>query len=231
MTQSVANSISVHSCFDLAATPDCTLIKLHFAGEGMTLEDAVATVERKVTEATQMLKEKYPAIESIEAIHLYLGQKEDRLRSETQAFPRPLVVQGVFIRMAPVDLSVANRIVDECIKRGALLENPHRNSYLSSTLDSAILYGLIDSDAYESLAMEGCVKQAAHLAGMIALRIGKKLGELISVSNGIVEPGMGPPLRNDYAYLSRSLPTLYLSPTPEKVILTAKIVATYSIAN
>ncbi len=104
---------------------------------------------------------------------------------------------------------------------GALLENPHRNSYLSSTLDSAILYGLIDSDAYESLAMEGCVKQAAHLAGMIALRIGKKLGELISVSNGIVEPGMGPPLRKEYAYLSRSLPTLYLSPTPEKIILSA----------
>ncbi len=94
MTQSVANSISVHSCFDLAATPDCTLIKLHFAGEGMTLEDAVATVERKVTEATQMLKENYPRSRALKRSIFILGKKRIAFDLKRSPFRAPLLCKA-----------------------------------------------------------------------------------------------------------------------------------------
>ncbi len=231
MTNIIPNSISINASFDLEAAPDCTLIKLHFTGEGMTLEDAVATAQRKVAEATDTLKTNHSSIESIHVIDVYFGQKEDRIRSEAQSFPRPLVVQGVLIVTSPADTSVHYRIVDDGIKRGALLENPQRRSYFSDTLDSAILYGLVDSEKHESSAIEGCLKEAAKRARRIATCAGKKFGELISVSNASVEPSMGEPLRKDYSYICRSLPTKFLSPTPQKVILSAKLVATFEIAD
>lgn len=231
MNQVIPNSISTNASFDLEVAPDCTLIKLHFSGEGMSLEDAVANVQRKVTEATETLKRNHSSIESIQVIDVYFGQKEDRIRSEAQSFPRPLVVQGVLIRTSPADRIIHYRIVDDGIKGGALLENPHRPSYFSDTLDSAILYGLVDSEKHQSIAIEGCLKEAATRAGRIASGIGKQLGDLISVSNVSIEPSMGDPLRKDYSYICRSLPTKFLSPTPQRVILSAKIHATYSIAD
>ena len=231
MSNIIPNTISINASFDHEVAPDCTLIKLHFTGEGMTLEDAVATAQRKIAEATAALKANHASIESIHVIDVYFGQKEDRIRSEAQAFPRPLVVQGVLIVTSPADTSVHYRIVDDGVKRGALLENPQRRSYLADTLDSAILYGLVASEKHESMAIEGCLKQAAELGRNIALCAGKRLGKLISVSNGIVEPSMGEPLRRDYSYLCKSLPTKFLSPTPLKVILSAKLTATFEMAD
>ncbi len=231
MINSIQKSISINATFDHEAAPDCALIKLHFTGEGMTLEDAVANVQRKVAEATEALRTIYTSIHSIHVFDIYFGQKEDRVRSEAQSFPRPLVVQGALVRTSPADTSTHYKIVDDGIKRGALLENPHRPSYFSDTLDSAILYGLIDSQQHESIAIEACLKVAAKRASTIATGIGKKLGDLISTANGSVDPSMGDPLRKDYSYICRCLPTKFLSPTPQKVILTAKLTATYSISD
>jgi uncharacterized protein YggE len=231
MTNVTRNSISINVTFDLEAAPDCALIKLHFTGEGMTLEDAVATAQRKVAEATSALKANHSSIESIHVVDVYVGQKADRIRSEAQAFPRPLVVQGVLIVTSPADTSAHYRIVDDGVKRGALLENPQRPSYLADMLDSAILYGLVASEKYESMAIEGCLKQAAERGRSIATCAGKKLGELISVSNGIVEPSVGEPVRKDYSYVCKSLPTKFLSPTPQKVILSAKLTVAFEMAD
>lgn len=65
MINFIPNSISINASFDHEAAPDCTLIKLHFTGEGMTLKDAVATAQRKVAEATAALKANHSSIESI----------------------------------------------------------------------------------------------------------------------------------------------------------------------
>jgi uncharacterized protein YggE len=230
MTNVIRNSISISANFDLEVVPDCALIRLHFTGEGMTLEDAVATAQRKVTEATSALKANHSSIESIHVVDIYVGQKADRIRSEAQSFPRPLVVQGVLIVTSPADTSALYRIVDDGVKRGALLENPQRPSYLADALDSAILYGLVASEKYESMAIEGCLKNAAKRGSIIAACAGKKLGELVSVSNGIVEPSMGESLRKDYSYICKSLPTKFLSPTPQKVILSAKVTVTFELA-
>ncbi len=231
MVNGISNSISINATFDHEVNPDCALIKLHFTGEGITLEDAVANVQRKVEEATAALKSIHTSIDSIQVFDVYFGQKEDRVRSEAQSYPRPLVVQGVLVRTSPEDPSAHYRIVDDGIRRGALLENPHRPSYLSDTLDSAILYGLIESEVHESLAIEGCLKVAAKRASTIAFGIGKKLGDLISTTNAGIDPSMGDPLRKDYAYICRCLPTKFLSPTHQKVVLTAKLTATYSFAD
>jgi len=55
-------------------------------------------------------------------------------------------VQGVLIVTSPADTSAHYRIVDDGVKRGALLENPQRPSYLADMLDSTILYGLVASE-------------------------------------------------------------------------------------
>jgi hypothetical protein len=81
------------------------------------------------------------------------------------------------------------------------------------------------------MVIEGCLKQAAVRGRNIATSAGKKLGNLISVSNGIVEPSMGEPLRKDYSYICKSLPTKFLSPTPQKVILSAKLTATFEMVD
>jgi len=75
MTNVTRNSISINANFDLEAAPDCALIKLHFTGEGMTLEDAVATAQRQVAEATSALKANHSSIESIHVVDVYVGQK------------------------------------------------------------------------------------------------------------------------------------------------------------
>jgi hypothetical protein len=111
------------------------------------------------------------------------------------------------------------------------LENPQRRSYLSDALDSAILYGVIDSETCESMAIEGCLKIAKERGKLIANCSGKNLGKLVAISNVIVEPSMGEPLRKDYSYISKCLPTKFLSPTPQKVIISAKLLATFEIAD
>ncbi len=229
MINSILNSISVNTSFDLEAKPDCAIIKLHFTGQGMTLEDAAATVHRKVAEATDAIKRNHASIQSIHVFDVHIGQKEDRMRLEAESFPRPLVVQGVLIVTSPTDPSVHYRIVDDGIKLGALLENPHRRPYLSNTLDSAILYGLIHCEKHESAAIEGCLKDAAVRSHMVATCSSKKLGKLLSISSVIVEPSMGELMRKDYSYICKSLPTKYLSPTPQKVILSAKLMATFEM--
>ncbi len=231
MTNALSNSISVQSIFDLEAAPDCGLIKLHFTGEGMTLEDAVATAHRKVMEAKEGLQSNHSSIQSIRVFNVYVGQKEDRLRSEALSFPRPLVVQGVLIVTSPTDYSAQYRIVDEGIKRGAFLENPQRRPYMSDSLDSAILYGVVDSEKHVKTALEKCLERAASLAHTIADCSGKRIGKLISISGASVESSMNEIFRKDYSHISKSFPTKFLSPTPEKVILSAKLVATYETSD
>ena len=229
MTEDLIRSISVNEHFDLQAEPDIALIKLHFTGEGMTMEDAVAHARKKVAEATETLKADHKAIESITVFDIYFGQKEERLRSEPQAFPRPLVVQGMLITAPPDDQQSLYRILDDGIKRGAMLDNPHRPHYMSDILDSALLFGLRDSEKQEREAVERCLRRAEHRSRATASAAGKAIGKLIEISGVAVEPSMPKSFREDSVHIRRSFPTRFLSPTPRKVVLSASLAATYEL--
>lgn len=229
MSSTIADSVSVEAVFDQEATPDSTLIRLYFTGEGITLEDSAAAAQRKASEAIAAIRANHPSIQQIDAVDVTFGQKEDRIRQESQAFPRPLAVQGVLIITSPADTVAHYRIVDDGIRRGALLEHPQNRSFFSDMLNNPILYGLIASGKYESMAVEGCLKAATERARVIAACAGKRPGKLISVSGGSVEPGSGEPLERDYSSICRSLPTRFLSPSPHKVVLSAKLTATFAL--
>ena len=231
MTESAIPSISIKERFDLEAKPDVALIKFNFAGEGLTMEDAVANAGKKVGEAREAFRTDHSAIQSIAEFDVYFGQKEDGLRAEPQAFPRPLVVQGLLITANPEDQAALFRIIDDGIKRGAVLNSPHRRSYMSNALDSALLFGLVDSEQCEQAAVERCLKNAEHRSRATASSVGKTVGKLIRVSDVIVEPRMPQQFKVEYAHIRRSFPTGFLSPTPQNVLLCASLVATYELAD
>jgi uncharacterized protein YggE len=222
-------TLSVHVSYTLAVKPDCALIKFHFTGEGMTLEDSVASVHKKVHEVIEYLKSNHASIRTIQVFDIYFGQKEDRLRSEPQSFPRPLVVQGVLVETSPTDSVAQYRIVDDGIKRGAILDSPHNRSYLNSDFNSSILYGLIDSEEHEVAAIKGCLKQSASRAAAIAGSAGKRFGKLVSVDEAKVESSASEVFHRDSTHISKSFPTRFLSPTPQHVVLIAKLKATYEL--
>jgi uncharacterized protein YggE len=230
MTETVARSISVQERFDLEARPDVAVIKFHFTGEGMSMEDAVVNVRKKVSEAIETLKSKHDAIRNITVFDIYFGQKEERLRGEgAHAFPRPLVVQGVLLTAPPDELRTLYRIVDDGIRCGAVLSCPHSRSYLSDTLDSSLLFGLVDSEKDQHEAIERCLNRAAHRSQLAASSAGQKIGKLMTVSDVAVEPSMSEPFRWDYGHIRRSFPTRFLSPTPQTVLLCASLTAKFEL--
>jgi uncharacterized protein YggE len=229
MTESAMRSISVSEQLDLEAKPDIASIKLHVTGEGITMEDAVASARKRVAETTEALKTNHKAISNITILDVYFGQKEERYRTEPQSFPRPLVVQGVLIAARPDDQKTLYRIIDDGIKHGAVLDSPHRHSYMSDILDSALLFGLVDSEKYEQEAVERCLRRAEHRIRATASAAQKTIGKLIEVSGVTVEPSLSEPFRKDYVHIRRSFPTQFLSPTPQKVLLSAKLTAKFEL--
>lgn len=229
MARSETPSISVKEKFSLEAKPDVALIKLHVIGEGMGMADAVDNVRKKVAEITQALKSAYQQIERIDTFDVYFGQKEERLGSESLAYPRPLVVQGILITASPDDPTALYGIIDEGIKRGALLNSSLRRSYLSGMLDSALLFGLLGSEPHEAQAVEQCLKRAEARCSLLATAAGKRVGELIEVSDVSVEPSVGEPFHQNFAHIRRSFPTRFLSPTPHKVVICATLNARHEL--
>lgn len=227
MAGSEIPSISVKEQYSLEVKPDVALIKLYVLGEGVLMADAVRDVRKKVAEFSDVLKSAYRQIERIETFDVYLGQKEDRLRGESAAYPRPLVVQGILITARPEELAGLHGILDDGIKRGAMLTSPHRTSYLSNILDSALLFGLLSSERYEGQAVEHCMKRAEARCRALAVAAGRRVGKLIEVSNASVEPSMGDPFHRDFVHVRRSFPTRFLSPTPDKVVISATLTAKY----
>lgn len=221
-------SISIKEQFRVEARPDVALIKLFVVGEGMVMVDAVGNVRNKVAEISDTFKSAHPLIERIEAFDVYLGQKEERLRNEPTAFPRPLAVQGILITARPDDSAALHRIIDDGIKRGALLDTPHRRSYLNNYLDSALIFGLIASERHEGHAVEQCLRRAEARGRATAAAAGKRLGKLIELADVLVE-SVGDPFHREFAHIKRSFPTRFLSPTPEKVIISASLTARYEL--
>jgi hypothetical protein len=222
-------SISVKEQFWLEAKPDIALIKLYVLGEGMLMGDAVENVRKKVAEIGETCKGAHRQIERIDTFDVYLGQKEEHLRNESAAYPRPLVVQGVLITARPDDPAALHRIMDEGIKRGALLDSPHRRPYVSSNLDSALLFGLLASERHEGQVVEQCLKRAEARCRALATAAGRRVGKLIGLGDVLVEPSMGDPFHRDFAHIRRSFPTRFLSPTPDKVVLCATLTARYEL--
>jgi hypothetical protein len=158
-----------------------------------------------------------------------ISVRRKRLRSESPAYPRPLVVQGVLITVPPDDPPVLYRIMDEAIKRGALLDGPQRRSYLNSILDSALLFGVLDSERHEGEAARQCLKRAEARCRALAHHAGTKVGKLIEISGVSVEPSMGDPFHKDFVHIRRTFPTRFLSPTPDKVVICATLTAKYEL--
>ena len=225
----MTDTISIDEQFQLPVAPDTAFIKLHFAGEGMTLVDASKSVAQKVADAKQHLTREYDQITSIDTYDVYTGQKDDGIRSESQAFPRPLVVQGLLVSLPPADqLSLCN-IADDLIKQGAQPSNPHRRSYISDTLDSALLFGVVNHQPHESEAIAACIDAARQRAHTSASAATFKIGELKSISNVKVEPSCAEPFKKDYIHIRRSFPTPFLSPTPAKVLFCASLTAEFTL--
>jgi uncharacterized protein YggE len=229
MTDVETPSISVKEQYILEAKPDVALVKLYVLGEGMLMGDAVENVRKKVAEISEAFKSAHRQIERIDTFDVYLGQKEERLRSESPAYPRPLVVQGVLITARPDDPAELHRIMDEAIKRGALLDGPQRRSYLTNILDSALLFGVLDSERYEGEAAQQCLKRAEARARGLANHAGKRVGKLIEISGVAVEPSMGDPFHKDFVHIRRTFPTRFLSPTPDKVVICAVLTAKFEL--
>lgn len=222
-------SISVKEQYSLETKPDVALIKLYILGEGMLMGDAVENVRKKVAEISETFKSAHRQIERIDTFDVYLGQKEERLRGESPAYPRPLVVQGILITARPDDPAVLHRIMDEGIKRGALLDNPNRRTYMSNILDSALLFGLLASEQHEGHAVAQCIKRAEARCRALATSSGRRVGKLIEFSGVLVEPSMGEPFHKDFVHIRCSFPTRFLSPTPDKVVICASLTARYEL--
>ncbi len=229
-------SISVKEQFYLEAKPDVALVKLYVLGEGMLLVDAVENVRKKVAEISETVKSGHPQVERIDTFDIHLGDKEERLRGESALSPRPLIVQstlivqGILITASPQDPAALHRIMDVGIKHGALLNAPHhRFTYLSSNLDSALLFGLRASERHEGQAVEQCIKRAEARCRALATCAGRRVGQLIEVSDVVVEATTGSPFRKDFAHISGSFPTRFLSPTPDKVVICASLTARYEL--
>jgi hypothetical protein len=229
MRESEVPSISVREQFNLEVTPDVALIKLHVTGEGMLMVDAVESAQKKVAELTERLKSNHQRIDSIDVFDVYFGQKEERFRTEAQAYPRPLVVQGILISARPDEPAALYRMLDDGIKRGAMLDVPHRRSYMSDTLDSALLFGLVNREPHEQEAVSRCLKRAEERIRLVAAASRKKVGNLIEVSGVSVEPSMRDAYKSDYVHVRRTFPTPFLSPTPHKVIICATLTAKFAL--
>ncbi len=163
MTSSEVLSISVKEQTSIEAKPDVAFVKLHVAGEGVSITDAVESVQQKTVELGEHLKNTYKQIRQIDVYDVYFGQKQERFGGESQAYPRPLVVRGLLVTADTNDSAALHRIIDEAVKKGALLTNPQRNPayMLGGVLDSALLFGLIASEEHERRAVEECLNREA----------------------------------------------------------------------
>jgi Protein of unknown function (DUF541) len=222
-------SISVKEQISLEVKPDVALIKLHVTGEGMLMVDAVESARNKVAEITERLKSAHDRIERIDIFDVYFGQKEERFRAEAQAYPRPLVIQGILVTARPDEPTALYRIMDDGIKRGAILGNPHGRSYMTDTLDSSLLFGLVASEPHEQEAIHLCLKRAEQRCGVVAAATHQKVGKLLEVSGVTVEPSMRDAFKSDFVHIRRTFPTTFLSPTPHKVLICATLTAKYAV--
>jgi uncharacterized protein YggE len=229
MVHDERSTISAKEQYNLEAKPDIALVKLYVTGEGMFIADAVENVHKKVSEICEALQSAHPQIQEIETFDVHFGQKEERFRNESTAYPRPLVVQGLLITSRPDEPTVLHRILDEGIKRGAMLDSPQRPSFTNQLVNSALLYGLIDSESHEKQAVEQCLKRADARCRALAAAIGKKIGKLTGVANVSVESSVGDPFQRDYVHVKRSFPTRFLSPAPDKVVICASLTASYEL--
>jgi uncharacterized protein YggE len=223
-------SISIKERARVEAKPDVALLKFHVAGEGVSMTDAVESVERRVIELGEYLKNAYKEIRQVDVFDAYFGQKQDRLGAEPQPYPRPLVVRGLLVTTSPDDSSMLHHIIDDGVKKGALLTNPQRHpAIIHSALESALLFGLVASEEHERRAVEECLKGAATRGRNIAAAAGRQLGELIRIADATVEPSVGEPFPKEFAHVRRAFPTQFLSVTAHKVMVFASLTATYEI--
>ena len=230
MTSSEPLSVSIKEQANIAATPDVAFVKLHIAGEGVSISDAVENVQQKTVELGEYLRETYKQIRQVDVYDVYFGQKQERLGVESHSFPRPLVVRGLLVTADPGDLTALHRVIDDGVKKGALLMNPQRfPPYINGSLESALLFGLIASEEQERRAIEECLNRAGNRAGRLAAAAGRELGELIDISDVTVEPSVGDPFHKEFAHVRRAFPTRFLSTTPHKVLVVASLTAKYRV--
>jgi uncharacterized protein YggE len=229
MTTSDLLSISVKAQSSIEAKPDVALVKLHVAGEGVSIVDAVESVQQKTVELGEHLRNTYKQIRQIDIFDVYFGQKQERLGAESHAYPRPLVVRGLLVTAEPDDSAALHRIIDEAVKKGALLTNPQRNPayVLGGLLDSALLFGLIASEEHERRAVEECLNRAAMHGRNLASAAGRELGGLTEIRDVTVEPSVGEPFHKEFSHIRRLFPTRFLSATPHKVLILASLIAKY----
>lgn len=229
MNEPIAFTVSAKERSSLAVKPDVAFVKLHVVGDGMLMQDAVASAKQKAAEITDALRKTNSPIDRIDVFDVYSGQKEERLRSDPSAYPRPQFVLGILVSTSPDDLDALHKMVDEGIKRGALLENPHQRSYLMTGLDSALLFGLASSGPHENQVIMQCLDCVRARCKAIAEGLGRKIGRLLKVSDAVIEPAGGEPFGREFAHIERTFPTRYLSPSPDKVVLRVTLGATYEL--
>jgi uncharacterized protein YggE len=231
MTNPEPLSISIKEQASIEAKPDVAFVKLHIAGEAVSIADAVESVQQKMVDLGEHLKNVYKQIRQVDVYDVYFGQKQERFGAESQTYPRPLVVRGLLVTANPDDLAALHRIIDDGIKKGALLANPQRTpAYLSGSLESALLFGLIASEEHERRAVEECLNRARERGRSLAAAAGRELGELIDIRDVTVEPSVGDPFHKEFSHVRRVFPTRFLSPTPHKVLIFASLTAKYEMA-
>jgi len=191
------------------------------------LEDAIAESLSKTEKIVVAITASGLDVTGILVTDVQIGERKPVLPSSKDS-PKPEVIKNILVTILPSP-GTAAKIVDMASRLGASLQNPAGNLFGGGTVNSAILYGVINRDAVEEAAMNGAIEDAQKTAAKTAKLVGKSVGRILGMSkietSGAWTRAMGIARKGKESKFA----TDYLSVSPEKVDVTASLTMSFEL--
>ena len=175
------HNLSVRGVGAQTIKPDRAVIWVYAVGDGILLTDAAADAGKKAEAISNAVRKACPDAPAPQIIAVSVSKAEKRFFSHGEKDEgRPQMIQRITFAI-PASAARATEIVDAAMRAGATLDIP-RSSHFAAEINSNIFYTVVDETKVQDDVIAAAIDDARVKAEKIASKLGKRLGEVVSVT-------------------------------------------------